>query len=76
MLSVTSSIIHFFPDVESLFNIYLCIIYGTSVLLYGCKCWTMSKEILKKQDLVEMWFLENNVENIIGTELQDHTSQP
>ena len=31
--------------------------YVWSVLLYGCECWTISKEMEKKLEAAEMWFL-------------------
>ena len=31
--------------------------YVWSVLLYGCECWTLNKEIVKKLEAVEMWFI-------------------
>ena len=31
--------------------------YVWSVLLYGCECWTITKDLKKKLEAVEMWFL-------------------
>ena len=31
--------------------------YVWSVLLYGCECWTISNNIQKKLEAIEMWFL-------------------
>ena len=31
--------------------------YVWAVLLYGCECWTMNSEIVKKLEAVEMWFI-------------------
>ena len=31
--------------------------YVWSILLYGCECWTINKEIEKKLEAAEMWFI-------------------
>ena len=31
--------------------------YVWSVLVYGCECWTLNKDTVKKLEAVEMWFI-------------------
>ena len=31
--------------------------YVWAVLLYGCECWTMNSEVVKKLEATEMWFI-------------------
>ena len=39
--------------------------YIWSILLYGCECWTLTKDLERRLEAVEMWYIRRNNEKIM-----------